>query len=54
MAVPVLGEGLRLFLGWSEPVFLGSREVAALVGGGAALGAVGAAAALAGPRGCWC
>jgi cell division transport system permease protein len=50
LAVAQLGEGLELFLGWSHPVFLSTRGIAWVVGGGAALGLFGAAGALAGER----
>lgn len=50
LAVPQLGDELELFLGWSEPLFLSAREIGILLAGGASLGLVGAAAALAGER----
>lgn len=50
LAVPALGDGLELFLGWSDPVFLPWGQALLLVGGGAALGCVGAGLALSGER----
>jgi cell division transport system permease protein len=46
LAVPQLGAGLELFLGWSEPVFLSFAEMGLLIADGAALGLLGAASAL--------
>ncbi len=50
LAVPQLGDGLELFLGWKDPVFLSLRDALGLLAAGAGLGVVGAAAALAGER----
>ena len=49
-AVPVLGDALELFLGWSQPRFLPPESIALLVAGGAAFGLVGAAVAVARTR----
>src|SRR5690606_16719443 len=49
-AVPVLGDALDLFLGWSQPGFLSAARAAVLVGGGALFGLVGAAVAVARTR----
>ena len=50
LAVPQLGDALELFLGWSQPRFLSLEGIAALIGGGAAFGLVGAAVAVARTR----
>jgi cell division transport system permease protein len=50
VAVPQLRDALELFLGWSDPAFLSTRNVGILVAGGAAFGFTGAAAAVAATR----
>jgi cell division transport system permease protein len=45
VAVPQLRDALELFLGWSDPSFLSSRNVGILVAAGAAFGLAGATVA---------